>query len=321
MAMKKRLLAPLLVIIIVAAAIFIWCKEGMLPVNSTDTNPRVFAIEKGQTINTIINNLQNNGLIRNRIVFYGIVKLMKIDRLIQAGDYKLNPSMSAQEIAQTLTHGTQDRWVTVVEGLRKEEIAQLLAQSHGIETVAFITDASEGKLFPDTYRIPTTTTAKELVALMTNNFVQKAQSELVAAATARKLTQQQALTLASLLEREAKSYEDRRVVAGILLNRLAIDMPLQVDATVQYALGFDEAANTWWKKDLTFDDLKIDSPFNTYLNTGLPPSPICNPGLNSLRAITNAVSSKYLFYLTDKHGVMHYATTLEEHNANVKKYL
>lgn len=319
--MKKRFIAPFLVILVLSALTWMWYKEGVLPVNSADKTPIVFTIEKGQSINAIINNLQKENLIRNRIVFYGLVKFMKIERSIQAGDYQLTRAMSASEIAQNLTHGTQDRWVTVVEGLRKEEIAQTLAKSHGIDASLFISGTREGRVFPDTYRIPTSITVGDLVDLMSRNFSQKAEPELMAAAKSVGLSEDEVLTLASLLEREAKSYEDRQMVAGILLNRLEIDMPLQVDATVQYALGFDESTNSWWKKDLTFEDLKISSAYNTYKNPGLPPGPICNPGLDAIRAITNYKQSDYLYYLTDEAGVMHYSTTLEGHNANVEKYL
>lgn len=319
--MKKRFIAPLVVIALVIVFLWLWYKEGLLPVNSSVKTPQIFVIEKGQSINTIINNLQKDGLIRNRVVFYVVVRVMGIERAIQAGDYRLYRSMNAQEIAQNLTHGTLDKWVTVVEGLRKEEIAQVLTKSHGIEPLVFIRDAHEGKLFPDTYLIPTAITAKQIIVLMERNFSKKVTSDILATAQTKKLDENDLLTAASLVEREAKKFDDREIVAGILFNRLNADMPLQVDATVQYALGFDEATSTWWKKDLTLEDLKVVSPYNTYTNPGLPPGPICNPGLDSIKAVVNARKTDYLYYLTDKKGNMHYSKTLEEHNKNVAKYL
>ncbi|MFA6005167.1 MAG: endolytic transglycosylase MltG [Patescibacteria group bacterium] len=318
--MKKRYVGPLVVIILMAAGVFLWFKEGQLPVNPTDKTIHSFVIEQGQSMNVIINDLQKQDLIRNRVVFYALIKKLGIERSIQAGEYRLTKAMTATEIAENLTHGTRDTWVTVVEGLRKEEIAQLFAKSHNIKELDFILEAQEGMLFPDTYLLPSGITAKDVVATLLSNFEQKARPVLRQAGV-KNLNSDEILVLASLIEREAKSYEDRQMVAGILLNRIDDGMPLQVDATVQYALGFDETTNSWWKKDLTFEDLKVNSPYNTYENAGLPPGPICNPGLDAIRAVINETPSDYLYYLTDEKGVMHYGKTLEEHNQNIKKYL
>src|SRR5581483_2493272 len=118
---------------------------------------------------------------------------------------------------------------------------------------------------------------------------------------------------ASIIERETKSEEERPIVAGILLKRINAGWPLQADATIQYALGNWDPVNA--------DDLKIQSPYNTYLNTGLPPTPICNPGLSSINAAKNPTQSNYWYYLHDKDGQIHYATTIDEQNANIAKYL
>jgi len=154
------------------------------------------------------------------------------------------------------------------------------------------------------------------------NFNDKFDESLHTQARNKKLTEKQVLILASLVEREARQPATRQKVASIILKRYLNDMPLQIDATVQYALGYQINEKTWWKKDLTFDDLKIVSPYNTYINRGLPPEPICNPSLSSIKAVINAdENTPYWYYLTDKNGVMHYAVTLEEHNNNVNKYL
>ena len=128
------------------------------------------------------------------------------------------------------------------------------------------------------------------------------------------------LILASLLEREAKGLDDKKIVAGILLNRLHLAMPLQVDASVQYAKDSLLKPEKYWQP-ITREDLKIDSPYNTYKNSGLPPSPICNPGLNSLIAAYHPSPTDYIYYIHDTTGQIHYAKTLDEHNANVAKYL
>ena len=132
----------------------------------------------------------------------------------------------------------------------------------------------------------------------------------------------QVLILASLVEREARQSSTREKVAGIILKRYLADWPLQIDATVQYVLGYQPNEKSWWKKELSEEDLKIDSPFNTYINKGLPPDPICNPSLSSIKAVINAdENTPYWYYLTDNQGVMHYAITLEEHQNNINKYL
>lgn len=139
-------------------------------------------------------------------------------------------------------------------------------------------------------------------------------------AQAASLTPDNVLILASLVEREARASADRPIIAGILLKRLRDGHPLQVDATVQYAIGYTHS-DGWWRKELTTDDLKFKSPYNTYINAGLPPGAICNPGLSSITAVIHPTPTDYYYYLSDKSGQMHYARTLEEHNANIARYL
>ncbi|MCL4387469.1 endolytic transglycosylase MltG, partial [Patescibacteria group bacterium] len=126
--------------------------------------------------------------------------------------------------------------------------------------------------------------------------------------------------VAYLIEREAKKDEDRPLVASVILNRFNIGMKLDIDATIQYALGYQEDEKRWWKKSLTLDDIKLNSPYNTYRVSGLPPTPISNPGLASLQAVVNPSDTNYLYYITDSKGINHYGKTLEEHNANIQKY-
>jgi UPF0755 protein len=129
------------------------------------------------------------------------------------------------------------------------------------------------------------------------------------------------ITLASIIEREGQTNEDRPVIAGILMNRLEAGWPLQADATLQYALGYQSKDKTWWKKTLYDEDKKINSPYNTYANPGLPPGPISNPGLASIQAAIYPKKTDYWYYLHDPAGGVHYAITLEEHNANIAKFL
>jgi UPF0755 protein len=153
------------------------------------------------------------------------------------------------------------------------------------------------------------------------NFDKKVTAAMRLDAAKTGITFDQTITLASLVEREGRTDADRPMIAGILLNRLHQKMPLQVDATLQYALGYQPFEKSWWKKELTDDDKKINSAYNTYANPGLPPGPIANPGLASIKAAIYPTATDYLYYLHDSTGAIHYAKTVEEHNANVRKYL
>lgn len=299
---------------------YLFYKEGSLPVNKKSLSSTIFVIKQGETLNTIVNNLANEDLIRNKIVFYLIVKQLGIERKIQAGDFRLSPNMSAIELAKNLTHGTLDIWITLIEGTRKEEMAQVISKNLDIPEIEFIKAANEGYIFPDTYLVPRTASAESILAIIKNNY--KFNQELHDLAKGKKLSEKQVLILASLVEREARQSATREKVASIILKRYLADWPLQIDATVQYALGYQSNEKSWWKKDLTNEDKKIDSPYNTYKNKGLPPEPICNPSLSSIKAVINAdENTPYWYYITDKNGVMRYAVTLEEHQNNIKKYL
>lgn len=319
--MKKTLVFLSIVLLGIVGG-YLYFKEGTLPVNKNEKESKIFVINKGDELSTIANNLSNEKFIRNKIVFFFVVKQMGIEKNIQAGDFRLSSSMDVYEIAQNLTHGTLDIWVTIIEGLRKEEIAQIFSKEFSIPEIEFVNLAQEGYLFPDTYLIPRQATAESILTILKNNFYQKYTPELVQKSKGLKLSEYEVVTLASLVEREARFDSDRQGVANVLLKRLNEDWPLQIDATIQYALGYQPVEKTWWKTNLTRDDLEIDSPYNTYKNTGLPPGAICNPGLASIQAVVNAdPRTAFLFYVSDKKGHLHFARTIEEHNENIRKYV
>ncbi|MFN4212406.1 MAG: endolytic transglycosylase MltG [Microgenomates group bacterium] len=317
----KKLYFLIIFILIITVTSYLYYKEGTLPVNKNDQSTKIFVITRGESLNTIAKKLANEGLIRNKIVFYLAVKKLGLERKIQAGDFRLSPSMDVYQIAKTLTHGTLDIWVTFIEGMRKEEMAQIVSNQFNIPEIEFIKLAKEGYLFPDTYLIPKAATAGSIINILENNFHKKFDKSLQEKAIRQNLTPDEAIIIASLVEREAKFDEDRPLVASVILNRLKLGMKLDIDATVQYALGYQPEEKSWWKKNLTKDDLEIDSPYNTYKNQGLPPTPIANPGLKSIKAVINAPKTDYLYYLSDKKGKIHFAKTLEEHNKNMEKYL
>jgi len=318
----KRLIGPFLVLALVSFFALLWFKEGLLPVNLQDTTPQVFVINEGETVDSIARRLEKEGLIRNKSAFRIQVRLMQLEKKIQFGDFRLSKSLSALQIAQELTHGTVDRWVTLIEGLRVEEIAAILSKDFPISETEFIEKArpSEGYLFPDTYLIPKGADTDFILTLLKDTFLAKT-AQLRSVIEERGDDFNEVLILASLVERETQSYDDKKLVAGILYNRLEEGMPLQIDATVQYALGYSLEEKSWWRKNLTLDDLELDSLYNTYSHNALPPAPICNPGMETIEAVANYTPSDYFYYITDKQGNMHYAKTLEEHNRNVEKYL
>lgn len=308
------------VLTVFIAGIYLWWEDGLSPVNPQDKTEKIFVIHKGTGLKEIASNLGKEGLIKNHIVFFLYTRKQKLEGKIQAGDFRLSPSMTAEKIAETLTHGTLDVWITIPEGQRAEEIADLLSAKIPSYKESWRSRlvANEGYLFPDTYLIPKDADIDLVLSTMEGNFDKKFAQ--IGFSNEGNLTRNEIVILASIIEREAKFPTDRLLVASVLLNRLKISMPLQADATIQYALGYQEDKRSWWKKSLTREDLKIDSPYNTYINTGFPPTPISNPGLEALKAATNPANTNYLYYLSDKSGRNHYVRTLEEHNQNIKKY-
>lgn len=322
MKLSKRLLALVVFILFLLFSFFLVYKEGSLPVDKNNPDPKIFVIKPGEGLNLIINNLDKENLIRNKVVFYLIVKQLGIEKTIQAGDFRLNQTMNAFQIAENLTHGTLDIWVTIIEGLRKEEIAGIFNKALDLPESEFVNLTDEGYLFPDTYLVPKESTVEDVKKILTDNFETRYDSALRNQARKQGLTDDQVIILASLVEKEGKLDADRLEVASIILKRYLNDWNLQIDATIQYALGYQSDEKTWWKKNLTREDIQMDSPYNTYKYTGLPPGPICSPGLSSIKAVVQAdPSTPYWYYISDKSSKMHYAVSLEEHNENIRRYL
>ena len=315
----KRLITAVVSLIVFGFVALFWWQNGLLPANSTDKTAKIFIVKNGEGVREIANNLKKEGLIKDPIVFFLLARQKGFDKQIQAGDFRLNPSMNALEIAKTLTHGTLDIWVTIPEGVRAEEIADILKNKIPTYKDSWRAELNknEGYLFPDTYLIPKDADINLVISLLRNNFDSKYSTLNI---SQNGLNKEQIVIIASLIEREARYDKDRPLIGSVILNRLNIGMKLDIDATVQYALGYQEDEKRWWKKNLTSEDLKLKSPYNTYLVAGLPPTAISNPGLQSIKAAINPAKTNYFFYMTDKNGVTHYAETIEEHNANIKKY-
>ncbi len=334
--MKKLFVSLILFlafIFISVALSIIWWNVSTKPVSADNKTVR-FIVTKGKTGTEVAEELYKDGLIKSPLAFKAYIRLKGKTNAIQAGEFNLSPNLSMYEIIDKFGKGPLQLWVTIPEGLRKEEIAEkyikgLDMTSEKSETFRkeFLeaSKSLEGRLFPDTYLFPRDVNGQIVVKRMNELFVKKT-SSLKRNSRTTSLTDLQIITLASIIERETKGKDEKPIVAGIVLNRLDIGMPLQVDAAVQYALAtvncsrITDHCNNWWPV-LGLDDLKIDSPYNTYKIAGLPPSPISNPGLSSIEAAYNPSQTDYIFYIHSSDGMIHYAVTLAEHNENVRKYL
>ncbi|NWG35067.1 MAG: endolytic transglycosylase MltG [Chloroflexi bacterium] len=294
-----------------------------------------FTIQPGESINSIANNLEAMGFIRDAEAFRAYLIYSGLDTSIQAGEYKLSAAMSAIEIAHRLQDATSEEVTFVVlPGWRMEEIAASLSTS-GLSIAPadffnavhnpprgydFLSDAdtAEGFLFPDSYIFSRQIAADELVNELVRRFALRLSRDIQLAFENQGLTVYQAVTLASIVEREAVRTEEAPLIASVYLNRLRIGMKLEADPTVQYALGYQADTNSWWKSPLFLNDLQVDSPFNTYVYGGLPPAPISNPGMNALNAVAYPAETSYNFFRAkcDGSGYHNFAETFEEHLRN-----
>ncbi|OGG26276.1 hypothetical protein A2960_04850 [Candidatus Gottesmanbacteria bacterium RIFCSPLOWO2_01_FULL_39_12b] len=319
--MKQRIVILLLILLLGGSFISLWWTRANKPIKPDDKKEVVFTIHNGESIRSVAERLQNQKLIRSSVAFFLLARFGGVANNIQAGEFRLNPSMHMNTIAQSLTHGTTDVQLTIPEGWRNSEIAFKLTQELAVPESEFLKIAREGYMFPDTYRFPKNSTAVELVKFFFDNFNRKIGQKEISLAQEKNLSLNQLIIIASLVEREAKHDVDRPIVASVILNRLKLGMKLDIDATVQYVLGYQPQEKSWWKKELTLKDLETDSPYNTYKNAGLPPQPIANPGLEAITAVLNTPKTDYLYYVADNNGFSHFASTIEEHNQNISKYL
>lgn len=289
---------------------------------------RAILIRKGQTVPQIAAQLEQAKLIRSSSAFELYVTLTFKRAKLQAGNYELSPARSAAALAGIIARGEVTKNLLVVpEGLTLSKIRELAAES-GIDPAAFNaaleaskehpalkgkpSDVSlEGYLFPDTYHLDSQEAAMGLITSMLDNFQAKVGEKYTKAFAARGLSLHQGLALASIVEREVPGQEDRRKVAQVFYSRLSIQKPLESDITVEYAA---ELLGTQF-------NLALESPYNTYRSRGLPPGPVCNPGLEALNAAINPAATDYLYFVSGRDGKTYFSRTFEEHQALVKKYL
>lgn len=305
------------------------------PVGPPDAPSRRLDIPARSTAAEIASLLHREGLVRSDLAFRVFVRCKGLESGLKAGEYELSPALSTPDIVERLFQGRQvTRRFTVPEGYNTAQIAALLGEEGLVDPQAFLNEVAtghfsqpfvpslppgpnrlEGYLFPDTYTVTRDAGPHRIIDCMLARFAAESERlDLPAAARRAGLSLHQAVTLASLIEREARREDERRLISGVLHNRLRLGMPLQVDATVLYALGRTAA------DQVTLNDLTVDSPYNTYRITGLPPGPIANPGAASLAAAVNPAPTPYLYYVAKPDGSHAFARTLEEHNRNKALY-
>jgi len=298
--------------------------------NSENSEKILFEIKSGESVDSILTNLIEKGILRENYRYYTkfYLKINNLSPKLQAGVYELPLNLNIIELIQTLQNGkNQDVWVTIPEGLRKDEIAEILEEeltensnskflksdfldlttdSTYISTLGLIQGIPdlEGFLFPDKYAFPLDSTAETVIEKMVDNFKNRIGNDYT----------YQDIVLASIVEREGNNATDKPVIAGIIIKRFNEGWLLQTDATLLYPVKD-------WKHVITVTDKEDDNPYNTYKKIGLPPTPICNPGLESVKAVQNPTESDYYYYIHDNDGNPHYGRNLEEHNSNVAKYL
>lgn len=307
-----------------------------------------FVVAPGETADLIASNLLSSNLVKDEELFRRYVRYTGLDSQLEMGTYRLSPAMSIPELATALSQATiQEVEIRFLDGWRIAEMVDYLkattpaaidplefesiAQGNstvGLSEYGFLdllpsNTSLEGYLAPGYYRLPTDAGALFLIDLMLSNFDQQLSQPLRRSFAQSGLTIHEAVTLASIIEKETSVESEMPIMASVYLNRLQDGMLLQADPTVQYALGYNQDTSSWWKSPLAEFDLAVDSPYNTYLYGGLPPGPISNPTLSSLQAVATPAETGYLFFVADCEAELQgshvFSFTFDEHLANVNR--
>ena len=353
---SKKYFYSIIILVLILAGVWLW-REIYFPKNFGSEKQVVFQIEKGEGLANISSGLEKQGIIKSKYLFTALALLKGAQNKFQAGDYSLSPAMNVLEVLQKLVSGQIIKEkITIIEGWDLRDVAKLLKEKGFLKEqkdffeiagepgkiekqpndfsneFGFLKEkpkdvSLEGYLFPDTYYVNEQRTMnneqrigdnerkiEEIIVKMLMNFDKKLTADLREEIKKQGKTLHQVLTMASLLEKEVKSYRDKQIAAGILWKRLRSGWPLQVDATLTYLTGRGSG-------QLTKKDKKINSLYNTYKYYGLPPGPICNPGLDSIRAAVYYKDSPNWYYLTTPDGKTIFSRMLQQHNAARAKYL
>jgi UPF0755 protein len=272
-------------------------------------------VAEGESIDAIGAKLENNAFIHSPFLFKIVARHLKADTSIQAGTYSFSEPYTTYELVRIMSEGGGTEPLTRLTFPEGYTVKDWDRYTHDLYPNHAKTDllSREGKLFPDTYFVSRDESLESLLTRMGEHY-ETTVGPLRPLMEERGYTEKEVIIFASILEREANDEASMRMVAGILENRLKIDMPLQVDAVFEYYTGKGSS-------ELTIEDLAADTPYNTYTNQGLPPEPIGNPGLMAIEAVLNPTPSSYYYYLTGGDGKFYYARTFEEHKVNKARYL
>ncbi|MCA9980251.1 MAG: endolytic transglycosylase MltG [Anaerolineales bacterium] len=321
--------------------------ELIAPASATQRQDTRFTVPAGAGAGQIAQALAEQGLLDDPDLFLTYVRYRGLDSQLVAGDFLITAESTIPDLAGRLTQAMiLDVTLNFLAGQRIEELADYLnelqpaqisgdeflalaqrRQAHDLSDHDFLASLPEGAtlegyLLPGTYTVELDTTAVELLDLMLTNFGEQVTPAMRQAYGAQGLSLRDAVTVAAIVQREALLPAERPLIAGVFLNRLAQNMPLQADPTVQYALGYDATRQTWWRSPLFLTDLQVESPYNTYRNNGLPPGPISNPSLGALEAVANPAVTDYLFFVArcgaERDGSHVFNVTFEAHLAYVE---
>jgi UPF0755 protein len=286
-----------------------------------EDEPVTITVEQGDALSSVAGKLEEAGVVRSSLLFELKARYDGWDKEIKPGAYRFTPGEEREEILRTLASGDSISafTITIPEGLTLEQAARVVEAEGGVPAeefeaaarktdygYAFLDDpdieTTEGFLFPKKYEFEGETSAEQIVnRLLEQYLIETRKFDFEAAQRRLNLTEYELVTVASLVEKESANAEERAIIAGVIYNRISSGMPLQVDATVQYVLGKP-------KEDLSFDDLEVESPYNTYKNRGLPPGPIASPGLESIRAALEPAATDSLYYVLEADGKGHFFT-------------
>ncbi len=321
-----------------AARLLLLYHDDLVQPANPGGDPQPFEIGIGELVGSIAHRLQRQGLIRSEDAFTAYAVYSGLDRKMQAGSYEIGPDMTAVQMAQAFQDATpKEVDFQILAGWRLEEIAAALPTSGlSITPEEFLyaarhpdptllppslteTDSLEGFLFPGAYTgLPRNLSADQLLSDFTNRFVDQISPDMRQAFERHGLSLQEAVTLASIVQRETVVEEEAAMIASVFYNRLDLGMKLDSDPTVQYAVGYSKKQDTWWKNPLSVDDIAFDSSYNTYRNIGLPPGPISNPGQAALQAVAYPAQTPYFYFRArcDGAGRHNFSVTYEEHLQN-----
>lgn len=315
----KNHLRQTISVILVITAIFLLTTIYYSIAPNNFPKREILVIKQGVYLADVANILKEKNIIKSTILFKVYLMLSSGHRQVVSGNYLFDKPQSSLKVASRIATGAQGLpkiKITIFEGMTTKDIGVAIKKNipnFDINTFNLLAKQYEGYLFPDTYFFYENVTPDEVINVLRNTFNQKIKSNLLLLQTFGKSIKD-VVIMASIVEKEATSSIDRRIISGILWKRIDMGMPLQVDPPFYYFLNKDSS-------QITLKDLAIDSPYNTYKNKGLPPTPIDNPGIDAILDTINPTKTKYLFYLSDKKGNMHYSPNYEGHLVNKKKYL